>query len=47
MATVVETAQSERNLVPDLRVALETGCTIGEVCNELRAQWGTWDNRAS
>lgn len=45
LATVIETAGSERNLLPDLRIALKAGCTIGEICNELRSLWGTWDSR--
>jgi methylmalonyl-CoA mutase N-terminal domain/subunit len=40
---VLETARSESNLLPALRAALAMGCTVGEVCELLRREWGTFD----
>jgi len=40
---VRETARSEANLLPALREALRVRCTIGEICNTLREEWGTYD----
>jgi methylmalonyl-CoA mutase, N-terminal domain len=36
-------AVSERNLLVPMREALRARCTIGEICNELRDLWGTYD----
>jgi methylmalonyl-CoA mutase N-terminal domain/subunit len=36
-------ARSDENLLPPMREALRAHCTIGEICNELRAEWGTYD----
>jgi methylmalonyl-CoA mutase N-terminal domain/subunit len=33
------------NLLPPMREALRARCTIGEVCNALRAEWGEHDRR--
>ena len=33
------------NLLPLMREALRARCTIGEVCNVLRAEWGEHDRR--
>jgi methylmalonyl-CoA mutase, N-terminal domain len=43
LGAVVRTAESEANLLPALRDALRTGCTIGEICGVLRELWGTYD----
>jgi len=40
---VRETARSEANLLPPMREALRARCTIGEICNVLREEWGTYD----
>jgi methylmalonyl-CoA mutase N-terminal domain/subunit len=36
-------AHSDRNLLEPMRDALEARCTIGEICEVLREQWGTYD----
>jgi methylmalonyl-CoA mutase N-terminal domain/subunit len=36
-------ARGGENLLPLMREALRARCTIGEICNALRAEWGTYD----
>jgi methylmalonyl-CoA mutase N-terminal domain/subunit len=36
-------AETDENLLPVMREALRARCTIGEICNVLRGQWGTYD----
>ncbi len=36
-------AATDANLLPALREALASGCTIGEICDALRELWGTYD----
>jgi methylmalonyl-CoA mutase N-terminal domain/subunit len=36
-------AQGEDNLLPPMREALAAGCTIGEICDALREEFGTYD----
>jgi len=36
-------AESDTNLLPAMREALRSRCTVGEICNELRGLWGTYD----
>jgi methylmalonyl-CoA mutase N-terminal domain/subunit len=36
-------ARGDENLLPLLREALEAYCTIGEVCEALREEWGMYD----
>ncbi|HKD34919.1 MAG TPA: methylmalonyl-CoA mutase family protein [Gaiellaceae bacterium] len=43
LARVREAAQGPENLLPVLRDALATRCTIGEICNVLRAEFGMYD----
>jgi methylmalonyl-CoA mutase, N-terminal domain len=43
LAAVRRTAESDLNLLPPMREALQTGCTVGEVCGALRDLWGTYD----
>jgi methylmalonyl-CoA mutase N-terminal domain/subunit len=43
LATVVEAARGEANLLPPMREALRAHCTIGEICEALRAEWGMYD----
>jgi methylmalonyl-CoA mutase N-terminal domain/subunit len=33
----------DENLLPAMREALRAGCTIGEICNELRDEFSTYD----
>jgi methylmalonyl-CoA mutase N-terminal domain/subunit len=43
VARVHEAAQGAGNLLPPLREALRAGCTIGELCNALRDEFGLYD----
>ena len=48
LAEVRRTAEGTGNLLVPMREALRGYCTIGEICNELRAAWGMYDSlRAS
>jgi methylmalonyl-CoA mutase, N-terminal domain len=42
---VRETAEGTANLLPAMRDALRARCTIGEICNELRDLFGTYDSQ--
>jgi methylmalonyl-CoA mutase N-terminal domain/subunit len=43
IAEVRRTAREGGNLLHPMREALRAHCTIGEICNELRDEWGTYD----
>ncbi len=43
LAEVRKTAQGEANLLPPIREALRARCTVGEICGELRAEFGMYD----
>jgi methylmalonyl-CoA mutase N-terminal domain/subunit len=43
LARVRETASGAENLLPVLRDALRARCTIGEICNVLREEFGMYD----
>jgi methylmalonyl-CoA mutase N-terminal domain/subunit len=45
LAAVRETALGEANLLPVMRDALGVYCTVGEICETLRAEWGMYDAR--
>ena len=36
-------AGSDQNLLPVMREALRSLATVGEVCDVLREEWGTYD----
>jgi methylmalonyl-CoA mutase, N-terminal domain len=36
-------ARGETNLLPPMREALRKYCTVGEICETLRAEWGMYD----
>ena len=40
---VRETARGEANLLPPMREALRARCTVGEICNVLRDEFGMFD----
>jgi len=40
---VREAARGDGNLLFPIREALATRCTVGEVCNALREEFGTYD----
>ena len=43
LGAVRETARGEANLLPPLREALRARCTVGEICETLREEWGMYD----
>ena len=43
LAEVRRVAAGEGNLLPPMREALRARCTIGEICEELRAEFSTYD----
>jgi methylmalonyl-CoA mutase N-terminal domain/subunit len=43
IAAVRETARGEANLLPPMREALRARCTVGELCESLREEWGMYD----
>jgi methylmalonyl-CoA mutase N-terminal domain/subunit len=43
LEAVRATARGETNLLPALREALRAHCTVGEICETLRAEWGMYD----
>jgi methylmalonyl-CoA mutase N-terminal domain/subunit len=45
--SVRETARGEANLLPPMREALRARCTIGEICNVLRDEFGMYDAQRS
>jgi methylmalonyl-CoA mutase N-terminal domain/subunit len=47
LGRVRETARGEENLLPPLREALRARCTIGEICNVLREEFGMYDAQRS
>jgi methylmalonyl-CoA mutase N-terminal domain/subunit len=47
LARVREAARGTENLLYPMREALAAHCTIGEVCDVLRAEFGTFDAQAS
>ena len=47
LSEVRRVAAGTANLLPTMREALRARCTIGEICNALRDEFGTFDaNRA-
>ncbi len=43
LARVGEAARGSENLLPPLRGALRAQCTVGELCNVLRDEFGMYD----
>ena len=43
LAAVREAARGEANLLPPMREALRARCTVGEICETLREEWGMYD----
>jgi methylmalonyl-CoA mutase, N-terminal domain len=41
---VRDAARGTANLLPPMREALRARCTVGEICNVLRDEWGTHDH---
>jgi methylmalonyl-CoA mutase N-terminal domain/subunit len=40
---VREAALGDANLLPPMSEALRARCTIGEICEALREEWGMYD----
>jgi methylmalonyl-CoA mutase N-terminal domain/subunit len=45
LAAVREQARGQENMLPVLREALRSLCTVGEICTVLREEWGTYDQQ--
>ncbi|HXY17575.1 MAG TPA: methylmalonyl-CoA mutase family protein [Gaiellaceae bacterium] len=43
LAAVRDTARGDANLLPPMRAALRARCTVGEICETLREEWGMYD----
>ena len=43
LARIREVARGTDNLLPPMREALVARCTVGEICNVLREEWGMYD----
>jgi methylmalonyl-CoA mutase N-terminal domain/subunit len=43
VAIVREAARRETNLLPPMSEALRARCTVGEICEALREEWGMYD----
>ena len=43
LVAVRATARGEANLLPVMRAALRACCTVGEICETLREEWGMYD----
>jgi methylmalonyl-CoA mutase, N-terminal domain len=43
LTRVREAAREDENLLPAMREALAAMCTVGEICNALREEFGTYD----
>jgi methylmalonyl-CoA mutase N-terminal domain/subunit len=43
LARVLEAARGDASLLPPMREALAARCTVGEICNALREEFGTYD----
>lgn len=45
LAEVSRAAGTDENLLPVMREALRLRCTVGEICNALRDEWGMFDSQ--
>ncbi len=45
LAEVRRVSGTDENLLPPMREALRARCTVGEICEVLRSEWGTYDAR--
>jgi methylmalonyl-CoA mutase N-terminal domain/subunit len=43
IVAVRDGALGDANLLPPLREALRARCTVGEICEALREEWGMYD----
>jgi methylmalonyl-CoA mutase N-terminal domain/subunit len=47
LSAVRDAALGASNLLPPMREALRVYCTVGEICETLRAEWGMYDTLRS
>jgi methylmalonyl-CoA mutase N-terminal domain/subunit len=43
LEAVRDAARGDANMLPPMREALRARCTVGEICEALRAEWGMYD----
>ena len=43
IAAVRDAARGDANMLPPMREALRARCTVGEICETLREEWGMYD----
>ncbi|HEX5226033.1 MAG TPA: methylmalonyl-CoA mutase family protein, partial [Solirubrobacteraceae bacterium] len=43
IGAVRDAARGEANMLPPMREALQARCTVGEICEALREEWGMYD----
>ncbi|GLX01244.1 methylmalonyl-CoA mutase family protein [Microtetraspora sp. NBRC 16547] len=46
LAVLVAAARSDRNMIPPMLDAVRAEATLGEICDALRAEWGTYTEPA-
>jgi methylmalonyl-CoA mutase N-terminal domain/subunit len=46
LATMVEVARTSENMIPAMLDAARAEATLGEICNALRTEWGTYSEPA-
>jgi methylmalonyl-CoA mutase N-terminal domain/subunit len=42
IASMVAAARSDENMIPPMLAAAQAEATLGEICDALRAEWGTY-----
>jgi methylmalonyl-CoA mutase N-terminal domain/subunit len=47
LGRVREAARGTENLLPPMREALRARCTVGEICEVLRKEWGMYDRQVA
>jgi methylmalonyl-CoA mutase N-terminal domain/subunit len=45
IGAVRDAARGDANLLPPMREALRARCTVGEICETLREEWGMYDSQ--
>ena len=45
IAALREAARGDTNMLPPMREALRASCTVGEICESLREEWGMYDSQ--
>ena len=47
LARVREASRGTENMLPPMREALRVRCTVGEICETLREEWGMYDRQVA